>query len=233
MQKPYWLENWAAEMDSVYGPAWRNWQEYKAEWGGTGPGTARTGEIPEFPFPDPEDYPISETAELSSRMRELHDVLRDLIGGIQRLADSLRGLGQGVRSVIFDPTAGLPSNPPSPLNPPGTIPDPTGVFGPGITAPPLGPGLPIPTDDAPPRRDPIRRKFGTDYVSQDMVAMLHKGERVVPASENKAGGFQSSGTTVNITIQGPVYGLDDLDRKIANSVRKTFKAGGLSFLGDS
>jgi hypothetical protein len=68
-----------------------------------------------------------------------------------------------------------------------------------------------------------------------MIALLQKGERVIPANENTTMGqsSQTSGVNVNVVIQGPVYGLDDLDRKIANSVRKTFKAGGLSFLGNS
>jgi hypothetical protein len=240
-QTPYWIQNWEAEMDAIYGSRWREWSQYKDKYGGTVAGETG-GNIPEFPFPDPEDYPISETAELSTRMGELKDVLRELIGGIWTLADALRGLGEGVRSVPLDPTGGLPSNPPSPLNPPGRLPVTT--FGPiGDAIPvPLGPGMPsdptgglIPSDDRLDVGRPIvRRHFGDAYVSQDMVAMLQKGERVVPANENTTMGRQSSsGVNVNVIIQGPVYGMDDLDRKIANSVRKTFKAGGLSFLGDS
>jgi hypothetical protein len=240
-QTPYWIQNWEAEMDAIYGSRWREWSQYKDKYGGTVAGETG-GNIPEFPFPDPEDYPISETAELSTRMGELKDVLRELIGGIWTLADALRGLGEGVRSVPLDPTGGLPSNPPSPLNPPGRLPVTT--FGPiGDAIPvPLGPGMPsdptgglIPSDDRLAVERPIvRRHFGDAYVSQDMVAMLQKGERVVPANENTTMGRQSSsGVNVNVIIQGPVYGMDDLDRKIANSVRKTFKAGGLSFLGDS
>ncbi|MGH6625140.1 MAG: hypothetical protein ACRECD_01110 [Burkholderiaceae bacterium] len=39
---------------------------------------------------------------------------------------------------------------------------------------------------------------GTDYVPQDMVAKIHKGERIIPAAQNKPG---FGGNTVNLTIQ--------------------------------
>jgi hypothetical protein len=242
-QTPYWIQNWEAEMDAIYGPDWRNWARYRDQYGGTVPG-ATGGEIPEAPLPDPDDYPISETAELSTRMGELKDVLYELILQIKLLTQDMLGLtAAAVQMPPLSPTGGLPTAPPplpdipAPLAPTGSgsggaIPNPFwdpegGHTGTGVD-PASGGWLPPDDWDFPGLPG---LAGGINYVPQDMVAMLHKGERVIPASEVQSGG--GSGTTINITIQGPVYGMDDLDRKIANSVRKTFKAGGLSFLGNS
>jgi hypothetical protein len=62
---------------------------------------------------------------------------------------------------------------------------------------------------------------GTNYVSKTGLAMLHQGEQVIPSGGN-------GGVTIN--INGPVYGLDDLDRKISASIKRTYQLGGLSYL---
>lgn len=62
---------------------------------------------------------------------------------------------------------------------------------------------------------------GTSYVPKTGPAMLHQGEQVIPAG-------RSAGVTIN--INGPVYGLDDLDRKISASIKRTYRLGGLSYL---
>lgn len=66
---------------------------------------------------------------------------------------------------------------------------------------------------------------GTAYVPRDGLAYLHKGEAVIPADRN------SAAASINISINGPVYGLDDLDRKLSESIRRIRQRGGLSFMG--
>ena len=50
---------------------------------------------------------------------------------------------------------------------------------------------------------------GTDYVPYDMVAQIHKGERIVPAAFNPVAGGRSasSGTVINLT-NAPVINID-------------------------
>jgi hypothetical protein len=57
------------------------------------------------------------------------------------------------------------------------------------------------------------------YVAEGGLAVIHKGETIIPAG----------GATINIHID-TVYGMDDLDAKIARSITKTYRSGGLSFL---
>lgn len=39
---------------------------------------------------------------------------------------------------------------------------------------------------------------GTDYVSHDQLAFIHKGERIVPAAENRSGNWGGGGITMNV-----------------------------------
>lgn len=44
---------------------------------------------------------------------------------------------------------------------------------------------------------------GTDFVPRDMLAVVHRGEAIIPAAENMQGGGRGD-TTINFSIQGPV-----------------------------
>ena len=43
---------------------------------------------------------------------------------------------------------------------------------------------------------------GTDFVPKDMLAMIHKGERIVPASQNNGNASNRGPTVVNISVPG-------------------------------
>jgi len=61
---------------------------------------------------------------------------------------------------------------------------------------------------------------GTDYVPRTGTYMLHQGEAVIPAAQNRGGDthFHLEGATF--------YGMDDLDRKIAESWMRIKRGGG-------
>jgi hypothetical protein len=68
---------------------------------------------------------------------------------------------------------------------------------------------------------------GIDYVPNKQVAVLHPGEAVLTAKENRNRG----GVAINVRVEGPVYGVDDLDTKLVKSLKRVKERGGLAFLG--
>jgi hypothetical protein len=63
---------------------------------------------------------------------------------------------------------------------------------------------------------------GTPYVPQDTFAIVHKGERIIPAAENKSGGF---GNGVNVIFNGPVYGILDFEQRVKQIIRDAGSEG--------
>ena len=58
---------------------------------------------------------------------------------------------------------------------------------------------------------------GTDYVPQDMVAQIHKGEKIVPAEYNKDGGDSSTPISMSVTIDA--RGADSgVEQRLAGAV---------------
>jgi uncharacterized coiled-coil protein SlyX len=62
---------------------------------------------------------------------------------------------------------------------------------------------------------------GTPYVPQDTLAMVHKGERIIPASQNRSG----LGGGVNVIFNGPVYGVLDFEQRVKQIVRDAGSEG--------
>jgi hypothetical protein len=63
---------------------------------------------------------------------------------------------------------------------------------------------------------------GTPYVPQDTLAMVHKGERIIPAAQNNSG---TAGSGVTIVFSGPVYGVLDFEQRVKQIVRDAGSEG--------
>jgi len=66
---------------------------------------------------------------------------------------------------------------------------------------------------------------GTNFVPNDMIAQIHKGERIIPASQNNN---TMDGSTYNITINaGSNASADDIAKTVINKIKQLEKMSGV------
>lgn len=63
---------------------------------------------------------------------------------------------------------------------------------------------------------------GTNYVPQDMLAVIHKGEKITPAKYNpdNPSATHPQGGGITVVVNGNIYGIDDFERKVYDAVQK-------------
>jgi len=65
---------------------------------------------------------------------------------------------------------------------------------------------------------------GSMSVPSTGLAVVHRGETIIPAGKTMA-----SNSNLTINVNGPVYGINDLDSVIAASLDRTIRRGGFSY----
>jgi hypothetical protein len=60
---------------------------------------------------------------------------------------------------------------------------------------------------------------GTDYVPRDMVAVIHKGERIIPAAQNRPGAMGGGGTVIVNVTTTDVVSRNELHATVRAAVR--------------
>ena len=59
--------------------------------------------------------------------------------------------------------------------------------------------------------------IGTSFVPHDMIAQIHKGERIIPASQNNG----TMGSTYNITVNaGSNASADDIAKTVMDTLKR-------------
>ena len=74
----------------------------------------------------------------------------------------------------------------------------------------------------------VPRRFGRQRGKETTLGIFGEDgpEVLIPLDQLSTGTSQ----VFNTTIEGPIFGLDELDRKINESIRRTVKRGGLKSL---
>ncbi len=124
---------------------------------------------------------MRESARFSAELKDqFSQTAADIIFGAKSAGDALKGLGEALAKMILQRGVLGPLSD-SLFGSPGS--GSSGIFGSMFSS------FSLPSFDV-----------GSPYVPRDMIAQIHKGERIVPANQNNASGMAGSNQVINQTF---------------------------------